>query len=199
MAASVTLRRAQAAARRAPRAAAAAGTAAAAARRGRATRRESGGGPVHLAARRGRDARRVVAVAGRGGAGAPDGQPEEVPPAWDAAEAERTRQLFQTGGAAGVALASSAALVGTQVLEVYYFILVVRILLSWWPNTPPMLDPVVDLIYQVTEPVLAPFRAFIPPINIGGGAVDISIILAIFLIRWVKNQLMMYAYRGGMA
>ena len=195
MAAAGTLRRAQAGGFRAPRAAAAA----AAGRAGAGAPAPSGLRGVHLAARRGRDARRVVAVAGRGGAGAPDGQPEEVPPAWDAAEAERTRQLFQAGGAAGVALASSAALVGTQVLEVYYFILVVRILLSWWPNTPPMLDPVVDLIYQVTEPVLAPFRAFIPPINIGGGAVDISIILAIFLIRWVKNQLMMYAYRGGMA
>lgn len=40
--------------------------------------------------------------------------------------------------------------------DVYYWLIIVRVLLSWIPHDP--YKPIFRFIYEVTEPVLAPFR-----------------------------------------
>jgi YggT family protein len=73
-----------------------------------------------------------------------------------------------------------------QVLNVYWFILLARIILSWtttmW-SPPPALTPVIRFIYEVTEPVLAFFRRFIPPI----GMIDISPIIIFIVLRYAAS------------
>ena len=51
-------------------------------------------------------------------------------------------------------------------LEVYFWIIVVRALLSW--VNPDRYNPIVRFLYQVTEPVLRPIRRVLP--NLGGCA-----------------------------
>lgn len=49
-------------------------------------------------------------------------------------------------------------------LQIYQFILLARVLLSWFPNIDHN-NPIVKFLYQATEPVLAPIRRALPPMN----------------------------------
>ncbi len=73
-------------------------------------------------------------------------------------------------------------------VAVYEFILFARIIFSWvtmaW-TPPPSVTPVIRLLYDVTEPVMAPFRRLIPPI----GGMDLSPILLFILLSIVQNQI----------
>jgi YggT family protein len=58
---------------------------------------------------------------------------------------------------------------------VYLVVLVVRIVLSWFPLKPGSpLSSLASIVYDVTEPVLAPLRRVIPPVGGGGMALDLS-------------------------
>jgi YggT family protein len=75
-----------------------------------------------------------------------------------------------------------------QLLQLYSFVLLARALMSWIPNLDPY-HPVVQILYQVTEPVLEPIRKLVPPL---GGMIDISIIVAfigIMVLRTILVQL----------
>ena len=68
-------------------------------------------------------------------------------------------------------------------LTVYWFILFARIIASW--IRPPMEGPLRTLwrvLYDLTDPVLRPFRNLIPPIRMGAMAMDLSPILAFVII-----------------
>ena len=64
----------------------------------------------------------------------------------------------------------------SMVLQIYSYVLLARALLSWIPNLDPY-NPIVQFLFQITEPVLDPIRKLIPPL---GGMIDISIIVAFF-------------------
>lgn len=58
------------------------------------------------------------------------------------------------------------------IFEVYSFILLARVLLSWVQVDP--YNPIVRVLHQLTEPVLAPIRRLLPPT----GPMDFSPIVA---------------------
>ena len=73
-------------------------------------------------------------------------------------------------------------------LLAYWIILFVRVLSSWF--RPPMSGPVRGLltfVYDVTDPVLRPFRNLIPPLRMGGMAMDFSPILVFIVIGVLMN------------
>jgi YggT family protein len=47
-------------------------------------------------------------------------------------------------------------------LQIFNFILLARVLMSWVPNIDRS-NPLVQLIYDLTEPVLRPIREMLPP------------------------------------
>jgi len=65
-----------------------------------------------------------------------------------------------------------------KLLDIYSWILIIRVLLSWFSVNP--YNPVVRILYAVTEPVLAPIRRAIPPM----GGLDLSP-LVVFAAIWV--------------
>ena len=69
-------------------------------------------------------------------------------------------------------------------LIVYYVIIFARILLSWIPRMPyyRWLDVVIKFIYEVTDPYLNVFRRFMPAVRFGGGAIDLSPMVAIIAV-----------------
>jgi YggT family protein len=76
----------------------------------------------------------------------------------------------------------------SAVLQLYSFVLLARALVSWIPNLDPY-HPAVQILYQVTEPVLEPIRRLVPPL---GGMIDISIIvafLAIMVLQMILRSL----------
>lgn len=64
-------------------------------------------------------------------------------------------------------------------LQIYQVLLIVRILLTWFP-TVDWMNQLASVLSPITDPYLNIFRSFIPPI---GGTIDISPILAIFLLN----------------
>ena len=64
-----------------------------------------------------------------------------------------------------------------------------RVLLSWIPmGDGSQLNPLVAIIYQITEPILAPLRRIIPRIGIFDLTPTIAIII-LYVILNVINQL----------
>jgi len=57
----------------------------------------------------------------------------------------------------------------------------VRALLSWFPIDPR--NPLVTILYDVTEPILDPLRRVIPRL----GMIDITPLVAILLIQVIGN------------
>ena len=69
---------------------------------------------------------------------------------------------------------------------VLYIALLGRVLLSWFnvgQNSP--FYPVIAILYQVTEPILAPIRRLLPRF----GMMDFSPIVAFFLLQFVQRIL----------
>jgi YggT family protein len=58
-----------------------------------------------------------------------------------------------------------------------------RAILSWFPIDPR--NPLVTLLYEITEPILAPLRSVIPRI----GMMDITPLAAIILIQFIRMVL----------
>ncbi len=65
-----------------------------------------------------------------------------------------------------------------NLIQLYIFVLLARILMTWIPNLDPT-NPIVQLLLQVTEPVLEPARRLIPTI----GMIDISPIVVFFALQ----------------
>lgn len=70
-------------------------------------------------------------------------------------------------------------------LQVYSYVLLARALVSWIPNLDPY-NPIVQFLYQITEPVLEPIRKLVPPL---GGMIDISMLIAFFGIMILQQIL----------
>ncbi len=75
-----------------------------------------------------------------------------------------------------------------RVLQIYTFILLIRILITWIPNLDPH-HPIVQLLFQVTEPVLEPARKLIPSI----GMIDISPIVVFIVLGILQDLLVQLA------
>ena len=72
----------------------------------------------------------------------------------------------------------------TQTLEIYSLILIIRVLLSWFPNLD-WSNPVLSSISSITDPYLNAFRGIIPAI----GGLDISPILAFITLNLMQQLL----------
>ena len=72
----------------------------------------------------------------------------------------------------------------TQTLEIYSLILIIRVLLSWFPNLD-WSNPILGTVGSITDPYLNMFRGIIPPI----GGLDLSAILA-FITLSLMHQLL---------
>jgi YggT family protein len=80
------------------------------------------------------------------------------------------------------------ALLLCRLLQAYFLILIVRVVLSWFPISPGSgMASVFSIIYAVTEPVLAPLRKVIPPIGMGGMGLDLSPIIVFMLVIVLQN------------
>jgi YggT family protein len=67
---------------------------------------------------------------------------------------------------------------------VYLILIFIRILLTWIPRIPynPVLQGVIRFIHDVTDPYLRLFRRILPPVGGGGMAIDLSPIVAVFVL-----------------
>lgn len=74
------------------------------------------------------------------------------------------------------------------ILNVFLWVLVVRIVLSYVPARPgSVLVPISNFFERITEPVLRPVRRVVPPLRVGGASVDLSPIIVWVLIMVISR------------
>jgi len=113
--------------------------------------------------------------------------------------------LVQVAGIAAMLLINGVALpnpfllllwsvlgIAALLVNFYFFALLAIIILSW--VAPGSKNPVIYLLHQVTEPVMAPFRRLIPPM----GGMDFSPILVFISINVVQIMLRHMALATGL-
>lgn len=71
-----------------------------------------------------------------------------------------------------------------QTLSIYTVVLLVRVLLSWFPNLD-WGNPILSTVSSITDPYLNAFRGLIPPL----GGLDLSAILAFLALQLVQSLL----------
>ncbi|MEM1153451.1 MAG: YggT family protein [Pseudomonadota bacterium] len=96
---------------------------------------------------------------------------------------------IKLGGLPPIVMLMISAAIGLIALaiKIYFFAIVAMIIVSW--VAPGSRHPGVYLLFQITEPVMAPFRNIIPPL----GGLDLSPIFVIIAINVVLMAL------GGVA
>jgi len=70
--------------------------------------------------------------------------------------------------------------VARLLLDYLFWTIILRIILSWVAPDPR--NPVVQLVAQITEPVMAPARKLLPPL----GGLDLSPIIVLLAIKFIK-------------
>jgi YggT family protein len=70
-------------------------------------------------------------------------------------------------------------------LTIIYWLIIIRALLSW--VNPDPYNPIVQFLYGVTDPILAPIRRILP-VSLKSG-IDISPIVAFLAIMFLKSFL----------
>ncbi len=71
-----------------------------------------------------------------------------------------------------------------QTLSIYTLVLLVRVLLTWFPNLD-WDNPVLSTVSAVTDPYLNVFRGLIPPL----GGLDLSAIVAFLALQLIQTLL----------
>ena len=77
-------------------------------------------------------------------------------------------------------------------LDIYKWVIIAAALVTW--VSPDPRNPIVTILRQITEPVLAPARRLLPPWKTGG--LDFSpliVIFAIQLVEWGLPRLLLQA------
>jgi len=70
-----------------------------------------------------------------------------------------------------------------MVFMILEWAIIIRAFLSWFPHSPG--NPLIRIVYDVTEPILKPFRM----IRIGGagGMIDFSPVFAILALMLIRS------------
>ena len=69
-----------------------------------------------------------------------------------------------------------------QTLQIYSLVLIIRVLLSWFPNLD-WSNPVLSSVSAITDPYLNAFRGLIPPL----GGIDLSALLAFLALNLLQS------------
>jgi len=76
-----------------------------------------------------------------------------------------------------------------DLLQIFFFLLIARLVLdyvqmfarSWRPTGPVLV--LAEVIYTITDPPLKALRRVIPPLRIGGIALDLSFLVLIIVVQ----------------
>ncbi len=87
-------------------------------------------------------------------------------------------------------LVTALAQVIDIILSIYMWIIIIRALISW--VNPDPYNPIVQLLYKLTEPVLYRIRRLISAYSFG---IDVSPLIAILLVIFLKAFLVASLYQ----
>ncbi len=82
-------------------------------------------------------------------------------------------------------------------IQIYYFVIFGRIIMSWvmmGSGGNQALAQVYQILYGLTEPLLAPLRRIIPSIKMGMGYLDLSPIILLIFLRIAQQAIYRYLH-----
>lgn len=82
-------------------------------------------------------------------------------------------------------------------IQIFYIVLFARIIMSWFMPAiagSAGLQSVYRFVYGLTEPLLAPIRKIIPQVRMGAGYLDLSPLIALFLLRLAQQLIYQFLY-----
>jgi len=68
-----------------------------------------------------------------------------------------------------------------SIIDLYVLVVLAAVVMSWIRPNPG--NPLVQLVYNLTEPVLAPIRRVIPPI----GGLDLSPLVLLVILQFLRR------------
>lgn len=74
-------------------------------------------------------------------------------------------------------------------LTLYWLVLLAHVVFSWVPRPPEPILPLVRGVRALVEPVAAPLRRVIPPLQLGGMGLDLSILILFFAVILLRGAL----------
>ena len=75
-------------------------------------------------------------------------------------------------------------------LTLYFWILLLRVVSSWFPISPQgTAASLVGFLLLVTDPILVPLRAVLPPVRLGSVGLDLSPLVAFFGLMFLQQIL----------
>jgi len=72
-------------------------------------------------------------------------------------------------------------------ITVLIVLIFVRIVLSWFPPGGDLLNAAQRFTFTATEWLLGPIRRVLPPVRLGGAALDLSPMLVLFVLFFLQN------------
>jgi YggT family protein len=89
---------------------------------------------------------------------------------------------------AAISRVDVADYVGT-LITVYVVLIFIRILMSYFRSIPyyRALDVFLRFVTEVTDPWLNLFRRFIPPVRVGPAAIDLTPMIAVFVLYIIRT------------
>lgn len=73
-------------------------------------------------------------------------------------------------------------------LQLYLLVIFGRVLLSWFPLDPNgLMATVGGFLHLLTDPVIRPVQRSLPPLRLGGFALDLSAIVVIVAILFLQS------------
>lgn len=82
-----------------------------------------------------------------------------------------------------------------QLFEVFRWLIIIRIILSWIPISPSsrFISDLKEVIFSITEVYLKPFRSLIPPL----GGLDFSVIIGLIALHFIRDFVISLLRSGG--
>ena len=74
-----------------------------------------------------------------------------------------------------------------NLVRLYTIVIVIRVVMSWFPVSGGLMSIVADWLSRITEPVLGPVRRRLPPL----GGLDLSPIVVLLLLQVVVIPLLL--------
>lgn len=84
-------------------------------------------------------------------------------------------------------------------LQVYIWLLIARMIISWIPMFAPQWRPkgllasLFEVIYTLTDPPIKALRKVIPPLNLGGVSLDLAFI-AVFILIYILQRVVIAVF-----
>lgn len=86
-----------------------------------------------------------------------------------------------------------------QLFIIFRWLLIIRIISSWIPisYSNKMLYEIREVIFNITEFYLRPFRNLIPPLRTQGGYMDLSPIIGYVVLEFIRQFVIGLLKSGG--